>query len=121
MGYLQDKLTEAHNIVKHYEYEISKEVINRKLEWEEQIAERLESDEYDGVLDIEDEGLEMKVESYDKYLDSTSTYNAYLVKVASNDGNVYVEDGDGEEYFIDDIDERTFKSIYETVMNLTEE
>ena len=121
MGHLQDKLKEAQNALNFYEYELSEEVTNRKLEWQKQIAERLENDEFEGVLDIEDEELEMEVESYDKYLDSTSTYNAYFVKVASNDGEVYVEDGDGEEYFIDDIDERTFKAIYDTVMELTEE
>lgn len=119
MGYLQDKLTEAQNVFNHYKYELSEEVTNRKLEWERQIAERLENDEYDGVLDIEDEGIEIKVESYEPCVDETFINTAHIIKVASNDGDVYVEDGDGDEYYIDDLTEQDFKAIYEAVISLT--
>lgn len=119
MGYLQDKLTEAQNVLNHYKYELSEEVTNRKLDWEKQISERLENDEYDGVLDIEDEGIEIEIESYEPCVDETFTNTARLIRVASNDGNVYAEDSDGDEYYIDDLIERDFKAIYEAVISLT--
>lgn len=120
MGYLQDKLKEAQNVLKHYEYEISEEVTNRKLEWQKQIAERLENDEFEGVLDIEDEYIKIRVESYEPCVDETFTNKVHLIKVVSDNGEVYAEDDDGEEYFIDDIDEQTFEAIYDVVINLTE-
>lgn len=119
MGYLQNKLTEAQNVLDHYKYETSVEVKNQKLEWEKQIAERLENDEYDGVLDIEDEDIEIQVESYEPCVDETFINTVCLIKVASDNGNVYAMDEDGEEYFIDDLTEKDFKTIYEAVMSLT--
>ena len=121
MGYLRDKLTESQNIVNHYEYELSEEVTNRKLEWQKQIAERLENDEYEGVLNVEDEELTLEIETYEPCVDEVFKNEITIISVVSIDGEVYVTDEDEDEYFIDDIDEATFKLIYEAVMELTEE
>lgn len=119
MGYLQDKLRETQQLLDFYKYELSEEVVNRKLDLQKWIGEQLENDKYEGVLDIADECITLETELYDDVTSTTSTFFVNIVKVVSNDGEVYVEDRDGNEYFIDDIDERTFNEIYDAVISLT--
>ena len=121
MGYLSEKRRQAQIMLNTFNYELSNEVVARKLEWQKQIAEMIENDEYDGVLNIEDEYISVETEGYD------TSYNDYfysekeVVEVRSYDGEVYVVDFDGDEYYLDDIKESTMKSIYEAVVELTEE
>ena len=122
MGYLQDKQAEAQRLLDFYNYELSEEVTNRKKEWEKEICKRIDKDE-DIVLDIEDFGITVEIEVRDEYLNENSTYYTAvedIIKVAAVDGEVYVEDRNENEYYIDDLDERTFKQIYEAVINLTD-
>ena len=124
MGYLQEKQAEAQRILDFYNYELSEEVTNRKKEWEKEICKRIDKDDQDDiVLDIEDFGITVEIEVRDEYLNENCTYytaNEDIIKVAACDGEVYVEDRNENEYYIDDLDERTFKQIYEAVMELTD-
>ena len=118
MGYLQEKQAEAQRLLDFYNYEISEEVTNRKKEWEKEICKRIDKDDEDIVLDIEDFGITVEIEV--EHIDEFYTAVEDIIKVAACNGEVYVEDRNENEYYIDDLDERTFKQIYEAVINLTD-
>lgn len=123
MGLLQEKQAELQRLLDFYNYELSEEVTNRKKEWEKEICKRIDKDE-DIVLDIEDFGITVEIEVRDEYLNENSTYYTAvedIIKVAACNGEVYVEDRNENEYYIDDLDERTFEQIYEAVMDITED
>ena len=123
MGLLQEKQAELQRLIDFYNYELSEGVTNRKKEWEKEICKRIDKDE-DIVLDIEDFGITVEIEVRDEYLNENSTYYTAvedIIKVAACNGEVYVEDRNENEYYIDDLDERTFKQIYEAVMDITED
>ena len=123
MGYLQEKQAEAQRLLDFYNYELSEGVTNRKKEWEKEICKRIDKDDEDIVLDIEDFGITVEIEVRDEYLNENTTYYTAvedIVKVAACNGEVYVEDRNENEYYIDDLDERTFKQIYEAVLDLTD-
>lgn len=120
MGYLQDKQRKAQQMLRYCNYELSQEVTDRKNLWQAEIANLIENDTYEGVLDISGECIKLEVESYDDFIDSAELSYVNIVNVASNDGEVYVTDADENEYFIDDIDETTFSQIHNAVIELTE-
>ena len=121
MGYLQDKQAEAQRLLDFYNYELSEEVTNRKKEWEKEICKRIDKDDdEDIVLDIEDFAITVEIDVRDEHLDEYYTTVEDIVKVAACNGEVYVEDRNENEYYIDDLDERTFKQIYEAVLDLTD-
>ena len=120
MGLLQEKQAELQRLLDCYNYELSEEVTNRKKEWEKEICKRIDKDE-DIVLDIEYFGITVEIDVRDEHLDEYYTAVEDIVKVAACDGEVYVEDRNENEYYIDDLDERTFEQIYEAVMELTED
>lgn len=120
MGYLQDKQKKAQQMLDYCNYELSQEVTDRKNLWQAKIADLIENDTYEGVLDISEECIKLEVEAYDDFIDSNEVSYVNVVNVASNDGEVYVTDADENEYFIDDIDETTFSHIYNVVIELTE-
>lgn len=114
MGYLQEKQAKLQRLLEFYNYELSEEVTNRKKEWETEICKRIDKDDEDIVLDIEDYDITVEIDVQD--------YTAVedIIKVAACNGEVYVEDRNENEYYIDDLDERTFKQIYEAVIDLTD-
>jgi len=118
MGYLQEKQKEAQRLLDYCNYELSQEVTDRKELWQAKIANLIENDTHDGVLNIADECITVETEEYDSFTNATYTNDVNVVTVCSNDGEVYVTDADGNEYFIDDINENTFKQIYEAVSDL---
>lgn len=120
MGYLQDKQKKAQQRLDYCNYELSQEVTDRKKFWQAKIADLIENDTYEGILDISEECIKLEVESYDDFIESAEESYVNVIKVASNDGEVYVTDADENEYFIDDIDETTFSQIYNAVVELTE-
>ena len=121
MGYLQEKQAEAQRLLDFYNYELSEGVTNRKKEWEKEICKRIDKDEQeDIVLDIEGFGITVEIDVRDEHLDEYYTAVEDIVKVAACNGEVYVEDRNENEYYIDDLDERTFKQIYEAVLDLTD-
>ena len=119
MGLLQEKQAELQRLLDFYNYELSEEVTNRKKEWEKEICQHIDKDE-DIVLDIEGFGITVEIEVRDEHLDEYYTAVEDIIKVAACNGEVYVEDRNENEYYIDDLDERTFKKIYEAVIELTD-
>jgi hypothetical protein len=105
----------------YYNYELSEAVTNRKKEWEQEICKRIDKEDEDIVLDIDGFGITVEIEVQDNYLNEKYTTVEDIIKVAAYNGEVYVEDRNENEYYIDDLDERTFKEIYEAVMELTED
>ena len=120
MGLLQEKQAELQRMLDYYNYELSEAVTNRKKEWEQEICKRIDKENEDIVLDIEDFGITVEIEVQDRYLNDNYTSVEDIIKVAACDGEVYVEDRNENEYYIDDLDERTFKQIYEAVLDLTD-
>lgn len=121
MGYLQEKQAEAQRLLDFYNYELSEEVTNQKKEWEKEICKRIDKDDQeDIVLDIEEFGITVEIDVRDEHLDEYYTAVEDIIKVAACNGEVYVEDRNENEYYIDDLDERTFKQIYEAVIELTD-
>ena len=121
MGLLQDNQIKYQRLLDFYNYELSEGVTNRKKEWEQEICKRIDKEDEDIVLDIEEFGITVEIEVQDKYLNDNYTAVEDIIKVAACDGEVYVEDRNENEYYIDDLDERTFKQIYEAVLDLTDE
>ena len=121
MGLLQDNQIKYQRMLDFYNYELSEGVTNRKKEWEQEICKRIDKEEEDIVLDIEGFGITIEIEVQDQYLNENYTAVEDIIKVAACDGEVYVEDRNENEYYIDDLDERTFKQIYEAVLDLTDE
>lgn len=121
MGYLSEKRRQAQIMLNTFNYELSNEVVARKLEWQKQIAEMIENDEYNGVLNIEDEYISVETEGYDNSSDDYFYTEKDVIEVRSYNGEVYVVDYDGDEYYLDDIKESTMKSIYESVVELVNE
>lgn len=121
MGLLKEKQAEIQRILDYYNYELSEGVTNRKKEWEREICKRIDKEDEDIVLDIDGFGITVEIEVQDQYLNEKYTTVEDIVKVAAYNGEVYVEDRNENEYYIDDLDERTFKDIYEAVMDLTDE
>lgn len=119
MGYLQDKQRKAQQMLNYCNYELSQEVTDRKNLMQARIADLIENDTYEGVLDISEECIKLEVEAYDRFTDSDDVSYVNIINVASNDGEVYVTDADENEYFIDDIDESTFSQICDAVIELT--
>ena len=120
MGLLQEKQAELQRLLDCYNYELSEEVTNRKKEWEKEICKRIDKEDEDIVLDIEDFGITVEIDVRDEHLDAYYTAVEDIIKVAACNGEVYVEDRNENEYYIDDIDEKTFKQIYEAVIDLTD-
>lgn len=121
MGYLQEKRREAQTMLNTFNYELSNEIVNKKLEQQKLIAELIENDKYDGVLNIEDFDIMVETSNYDYFTETETITQVPIRKVLSYDGEVYVEDFDENEYFIDDIREAVFTQIYEAVVELTKQ
>lgn len=119
MGYLHEKRKEAQTMLNTFNYELSEEVTNKKLEQQKIIAELIENDKYDGVLDIADYEIFVETSNYDYFTETETITQVPVLQVKSDDGEVYVEDFDYNEYFLDDIREAVFTQIYEAVVDLT--
>jgi hypothetical protein len=61
----------------------------------------------------------VEIDVRDEHLDEYYTAVEDIIKVAAYSGEVYVEDRNENEYYIDDLYESTFKQIYEAVIDLT--
>lgn len=120
MGYLENRKKKALSILNFCNYELSADVVAVKKEQESKIAEMLENDRYDGTMDVSGYGLCVETTDYDNYNDVETECFKEIIRVCSYNGEVYVEDADGNEYFIDDIDSRTFKEIYDLVKDNVE-
>lgn len=120
MGYLNERKNKALRMLEFCNYELSNDVVALKMEQQTKISELIENEKYDGCLNVEGCGLTIETTDYDNYNDVETECYKEIIKVCSNDGEVYVEDFDEKEYFIDDIDSITFKMIYDLVNDIVE-
>lgn len=129
MGLLQEKqikcqrmLDYYNNETRYYNNELSEEVKNQKLQWQTEMVEFLENDnKNDIVLDVDGMGIKIEVEVYDYNFNTTYITTEDIIKVASVNGEVYVEDRNENEYYIDDLDKSTFKKIHDVVIEMLAE
>lgn len=120
MGYLNERKNKALRMLEFCNYELSNDVVALKMEQQTKISELIENEKYDGCLNVGGYGLTIETTDYDNYNDVETECYKEIIKVCSNDGEVYVEDFDEKEYFIDDIDSITFKMIYDLVNDIVE-
>ena len=122
MGLLQEKQNKCQRMLDYYNNELSEEVKNQKLQWQTEMVEFLENDnKNDIVLDVDGMGIEIEVEVYDYNFNTTYITTEDIIKVASVNGEVYVEDRNENEYYIDDLDKSTFKKIHDVVIEMLAE
>ena len=97
MGYLHEKRKEAQTMLNTFNYELSKAVAYKKLEQQKEIAELIENDKYDGVLNIEDFDIMVETSDYDYFTETETITQVSIRQVKSYNGEVYVEDFDYNE------------------------
>ena len=87
--------------IEHIEYELSDEVMAKKLELSNELCKLLDNKTYEGVIDISKEGVSIKAEYYDKYADIYVDNCSHAVKkvYACKNGLSYVESEEGEEFY----------------------
>lgn len=119
-GYLEERRNKAQKMLDFCNYELSDKVVAEKTELQTQMAKLLENNEYGGVIDVTDYCLSVETTDYDFYNEVDVECFKEIVKIRSCNGEVYAEDADENEYFIDDIDLATFKKMHEIVTDICE-
>lgn len=110
--------------ISHIEYEMSEEVMVRKIELSNELCRLLDNDTYEGILDISDADVCIEAEDYDEYADVyvDSCFHPVTRVCAREDGKSYVEDEDGEEYFFtENLTLKEVEEIVNTVRDMLEE
>ena len=119
VGYLHEMQKQAQRMLDTFNYELSDEVVNKKLELQSIMSNILETDKYEQGLDISDFDICVERTDYDYCSETETTFQVPISKVFSCDGEVYVEDFDRNEYFLEDIRESVFTKIYDAVVELS--
>jgi hypothetical protein len=110
--------------ISHIDYETSEEVMARKIELSNELCRLLDNDTYEGVLDISGADVCIEAEFYDKYAEVyvDSCFHPVTRVCACEDGESYVEDEDGEEfYFTENLTLNEVEEIVNTVKDMLEE
>lgn len=125
MGTLEINLENTKNKVAHYEYELSDEVKAKKIELGKELYNLLNTEDYEGSIDVEDSDLSIEGEYYDKYIDyynPNCKLSIVVVNAGSEDGDdCYVEDENGYEHsFLDDLTLAEVETIVNEVKSIIE-
>jgi hypothetical protein len=118
MATLESKLQSTKNQVSILEYELSDEVMNKKIALSDELYDLLDS--YDGAINIADKEIMVEGDYYDKHTEIfIENYRRPIEMVyGCKDGASYVDDEDGEEfYFMEDL---TLSEIEEIVLAVKE-
>ncbi len=124
MATFTERLANQKAQISHIEYEMSEEVMARKIELSNELCRLLDNDTYEGVIDISNAEVCIEAEHYDKYaevyIDSCSHP---VTRVCScENGDSYVEDEDGEDYyFTENLTLQEVEEIVDTVKDMLEE
>lgn len=124
MATFTEKQASLNAQIAHIEYETSDEVMAKKIELSNELCKLLDNDTYEGVLDISNADVCIEAEFYDKYAEVYVDSCSHLVtKVyACENGDSYVEDEDGEEfYFTENLTLQEVEEIVNTVKDMLEE
>lgn len=117
MATLANKLASLKAQVSNLEYELSNEVKAKKIALSDEICKLLDG-KYNGTINIADANVLVEGEYYDKYAEVyVENYRRPVKTVyACEDGDTYVEDEDGEEfYFLDHLTLSEVENIVEAV------
>lgn len=117
MATLANKLASLKAQVSNLEYELSNEVKAKKIALSDEICKLLDN-EYNGTINIADANVLVEGEYYDKYAEVYVENFRRPVKsvYACEDGDTYVEDEDGEQfYFLDHLTLSEVENIVEAV------
>lgn len=103
---LENKLASLKAQVDNLEYELSNEVKTKKIALSDELYRLLDNEKYNGAINIADSNILVEGEYYDKYAEIyVENFRRPVENVyASDSGDSYVEDEDGEEfYFLDNL------------------
>lgn len=106
MTTLANKLESLKAQVANLEYELSNEVKAKKIALSDELYRLLDNEKYNGAINIADSNILVEGEYYDKYAEIyVENFRRPVENVyASDSGDSYVEDEDGEEfYFLDNL------------------
>jgi hypothetical protein len=124
MATLTNKLENLNTQVSNIEYELSDEVKAKKIALSEEIYRLLDNEKYDGAINIADANVLIEGEYYDKYTEVyVENYRRPVKNVcACEDGESFVEDEDGEEfYFLDHLTLSEVEEIVAAVKDIIED
>lgn len=122
MATLAKKLESLKAQVANLEYELSNEVKAKKIALSDELYRLLDNEKYNGAINIADSNILVEGEYYDKYAEIyVENFRRPVENVyASDSGDSYVEDEDGEEfYFLDHLTllevENILSAVKETI------
>jgi hypothetical protein len=124
MATLANKLENLKAQVANLEYELSNEVKAKKIALSDEIYRLLDNEKYNGAINIEDADVMVEGEYYDKYAEVyEENYRRPVENVyACEDGDSYVEDEDGEQfYFLDHLTLSEVEEIVSAVKDIIED
>ena len=123
MATLANKLESLKAQVSNLEYELSNEVKAKKIALSDELC-RLLDDNYNGAINIINENVMVEGEYYDKYAEIyvESFRRPVEFVYACEDGESFVEDEDGEQfYFLDHLTLLEVENIVAAVKETIEE
>lgn len=120
MATLANKLENLKAQVANLEYELSEEVKAKKIALSDELYRLLDNEKYNGAINIEDADVMVEGEYYDKYAEVyEENYRRPVEFVyADEDGDSYVEDEDGEQFYF--LDHLTLSEVEEIVSAVKE-
>lgn len=120
MATLANKLENLKAQVANLEYELSNEVKAKKIALSDELYRLLDNEKYNGAINIEDADVMVEGEYYDKYAEVyEENYRRPVEFVyADEDGDSYVEDEDGEQFYF--LDHLTLSEVEEIVSAVKE-
>lgn len=124
MATLANKLENLKAQVSNLEYELSNEVKAKKIALSDEIYRLLDNETYDGAINIAEANVMVEGEYYDKHAEVyEENYRRPVEFVyACEDGDSFVEDEDGEEfYFLDHLTLSEVENIVAAVKDIIEE
>ena len=123
MATLANKLESLKAQVSNLEYELSNEVKAKKIALSDELCQLLD-DKYNGAINIINENVMVEGEYYDKYAEIyvESFRRPVEFVYACEDGESFVEDEDGEQfYFLDHLTLLEVENIVAAVKETIEE
>lgn len=120
MGRLLDTQRKLQRMLDNINYELSKEVVEKKTLLANKVSQMLDNVE-DNFLEIYDYDIKVMTFKYDSYLDDEYTKEVIIGNVCQDGNTIYLEDEDGYEHFLDDITLENVEQVYNAVKELLED
>lgn len=124
MTTLENKLASLKAQVENLENELSNEVKAKKIALSDELYQLLDNEKYNGTINIAESNILVEGEYYDKYAEIyVENFRRPVENVyASDSGDSYVEDEDGEEfYFLDHLTLLEVENIVSAVKETIED